>query len=83
MTNMPFEKTKKDFCTFCLWNLNVEKDFVTCCGAEEVSSAFFYICLLRWNQTHPGSAQKKVERSEPEAWKDPTPTNQPSVAPAF
>lgn len=46
MTNMPFEKKKKGFCTFCLRNLNVEKEFVTCCEAEEVSSALFYIYLL-------------------------------------
>lgn len=39
----------------------MEKEFVTCCGAEEISSALFYIYLLSWTQTHPGSAQKSWE----------------------
>lgn len=60
---MPFEKKEKKKqktfpVHFVLRNLDVEKEFVTCCGAEEVPSALFYIYRLCWNQTHPASAPK-------------------------
>lgn len=59
---MPFEKKEKNqkmFSVHFVYGIWMwKKEFVTCCGAEEVSSALFDIYLLCWNQTHPASAQK-------------------------
>lgn len=71
---MPFEKNKKkDFCTPCLGILNVEKEFVTCCGAEELSSALFLHLPSVLKSNTSRFSPKKLRGQGPRHEKTPLP----------